>query len=302
MKRFLLTSIIVIFVFGIFSIGLDTFDQFKNKADKKLEKFTGNFKKDFQGDIFVNKSSIKLSAKIDGDVYLEDSILEVIDNGKITGKIYIKNSTLKSPTTNISAGFTVAELETNSSDVGIDISDIDKKAAKVEKGEKIARSSTFKYRLMDKLRFNILLFILSTIIFFVLKNIINEYKLKLDTNLPKYLGAGALFWVLFPFITILMMVTIIGIPVWLIMILILFFGIIVGFVVVFSYLGDHVFNEKNFRGFALGFAVVAITDFVLLGFDYFLSFGFLSYIFWFVLISISTGLTIKFVKIAFNKK
>ena len=115
MRKTLLAGILALLMCS-FSVILwasfDSIDDFKRaaeNADTIVESDGFILDKDIKGDVYIRGVSGVLKAHIQGNVYLENSKLELQDQAKITGRIYIHKSHFISPISDISSDWGMIE-------------------------------------------------------------------------------------------------------------------------------------------------------------------------------------------------
>ncbi len=292
MKKYFLFFILIVFVLvTIYGLNLENK---KNQAIKVTSKHDITLSQEYEQDLYIKDSSAILKSKINGDLILENSTLEVTPDSNISGNIYIINSKLITSTTEIEAGYSVAKLSGTGG--GVEIST----ASEVKKGSESKHGPAF----ISKIKFNFSLFIFLLLIYYLLKTQIFDQKENFKNKLLKNIFIGTGFWIAFPFITVLLIGSVIGIPVWLIFVMFLIFGLLMGLVTISLWLGDHLYGKRNLVGFILGYITVVLVDYVIYSMDYFLSsisIIWIAYLYWLGMIFISTGITLRFLKSIFSK-
>ena len=292
MKKYLLFFLLVIFVFvTIYGVNLENK---KSQASRISNKKEFRIDQNYNEDLYIKDSTAILNSKINGDLILENTTVEVAPDSSISGNIYIIDSKLITATTEIEAGYSVAKISGTGG--GIEVST----AAPVKKVQKSEKQPAF----ISKIKFNFSLFIFLLLIYYLLKTQIYDQKKNFQNKFLKNILMGTLFWIAFPFITILLLGSVIGIPVWLIFVMFLIFGLLMGLVTISLWLGDHLYGKKNLMGFILGYVTVVLVDYILYSMDYFLqsiNIIWIAYLYWLGMIFISTGITLRFLKSIFSK-
>lgn len=297
-KKTLLLIVIFLSIISIFSEN-QKFQELKKDAKKYYNKNI-MLDEENEGDFYFKNCKVVLKNKFNGNILLENSNFKVDKNGLIYGSVYIKNSKFISGDTILNASFTVARFSGDSQGVKV-------KPEKEKNNLKQTKpfSNNFTKSSLDKLRFYIFLFLITLFIFYILKQSIFDQREDFKQYVLKYFLVGIIFWVLFPFLTLLLLISIIGIPVWIIFILFLIFGILVGIVLISSWIGSNLYNKDNFVGFILGFLSIIFVDFIFYGTYNILKFNgisWMNFILWTVIILISTGITMRFIKKLFSKR
>ncbi|TYB99289.1 MAG: DUF3810 domain-containing protein, partial [Kosmotoga sp.] len=255
MKKYLISFVLILFtVATLYAVDLESK---KNNANQIENKKNFVIKEDISKDVYVNNSEIKLEASISGDLVLENSLVEIKSKGKIKGNIYIINSKIITSTTEIEADYSVARISGDNKGVSV------KESTKEKTG--VGKKSQPAF--LGKIKFNFTLFLFLLLIYYLLKTQIFEQKDKFMENFVKDILIGLVFWILFPFITILLIGSVIGIPVWLIFVMFLIFGLLMGLVIISVWIGEKFYNKKNLLGFLIGYVTIILIDYVLFSLD-----------------------------------
>ncbi|TYB31205.1 MAG: hypothetical protein FXF47_05340, partial [Candidatus Mcinerneyibacterium aminivorans] len=292
MKKYLISFVLILLVMNTICGG--ELQSKKNKANQIENRQDFFIKEDITEDVYINNSEVKLMASIEGDLILENSLFEIKSEGKVKGNIYIINSKIITSTTEIEADYSVAKI--SGENKGVEI----KGASKGKKRSEKKSHPAF----WGKIKFNFTLFLFLLLIYYLLKTQIFEQKEKFRKNFMKDILIGVVFWILFPFITVLLIGSVIGIPVWLIFLMFLIFGLLMGIVIISLWVGENFYNKKNLLGFITGYVTVILIDYILFSLDYLipiLNISWIAYLYWIAVIFISTGITVRFLKSIFSK-
>lgn len=289
-------TVFMLFIMVIVSVLGMNLETQKKQAIKIVNKQNIVLEKSYDTDVYIINSTINLKSRIKGDLILENSSAKIKPEGNVNGKIYIINSKVITSTTEIKADYSVAKI--SGENKGVEVSTITDKKSPVEKPG---------VAFLNKIKFNFSLFLFLLLIYYLLKTQIIEQKNILKEKFLKDILMGLIFWILFPFVTVLLLGSVIGIPVWLIFILFVIFGLLMGLVVISLWVGEQFYGKKKLLGFITGYVSIILIDYIIYSLDSFVPFlnvNWLNYLYWIALIFISTGITVRFVKsiVGRNKK
>ena len=297
MRRHLIFLVIALAFFAVVSSAEETI---LDKAEKSAalvsgleegEEVTG----EYGGDLIIQKSDCVMNASVLGNLFLVDSTVSMGGKGQVAGNVFIKDSTLLTAENEISAAY--AQLP------GSSLS-----RAQYEEGEHVnGRTLSERYRyasLVDKIFFYIILFIMVLIVNFLVGSRIKTFVDDMSSYALKYFFIGLGFYILLPVAMILLVVTIIGIPVLIFLMILFVFALLVGFIVLLHWTGARLFpSHKN--ALFLGFLFYAIIDLILTVFGIQFSHSVFSTIQWLYfsgIILLSTGLALRYIKNLIKKK
>ena len=297
MRRNLIFLVIVLAFFAIVSSAEESF---LDKAEKSAALVSGLEKGEevtgvYDGDLIIQKSDCIMNASVQGNLFLVDSTVSLGADGQVAGNVFIKDSTLLTAENEISAAY--AQLPGSSL-----------ARAQYEEGERVnGRTLAQKYRyasLVDKIFFYIILFIMVLIVNFLVGSRIRAFVDDLSSYALKYFFIGLGFYILLPVAMILLVVTIIGIPVLIFLMILFVFALLVGFIVLLHWTGARLFpSHKNVL--FLGFLFYALIDLILTVFGIQFSHSVFSTIQWLYfsgIILLSTGLALRYIKNLIKKK
>ncbi len=283
---------------AVFAAGSDDFETMKKKAFK-VEGITDNgyLEGMFEGSIYITESHCILNDNVPGDLFIEDSTVSMGRSGSVSGKIYVKNSTFLYDENEITADFVIIEGDSVStaSDLVLDIEDEEPETPGNE---------MFSGILINKIIFYLILFCLTGLIRLVLKDNLDYYFEVFSSYAVKYLLLGLGFWILLPVIIIIFTITVIGIPVMLFLLLLLVFAMLVGFIVLLEWTGRALSHETR-HPFAAGFLIFSAVEFIATVMKVYVTdelFSLVLVLLWGLILLLSTGFALHYIKNLFKKK
>ena len=307
MKKIIFFILIAIQIITVVYGQGNKFEELQKKAIKiTKQNILENLDK-ADGDLYVKGVKGKFNAKVNGYLLLENSVLEFGDNASVSKKILLKNSKIITPTTAISAGY--AEISPKTV--------IKHKAKKYDKKNSFSKTFRKKYvkigmnadslNISDLFKFYFALFIVLFFIFFLMKNYILQLAYELPNYIFRYSIWSILFYVLFPFLLVVLSLSIVGIPFILFLLLILPFIFLIGFATFISWLGSKIGRDNDYLNFFLGYLLFILTNFAIISTGYWSKswhsvFTIINISFWGIVFILSGGIGLYFIVITIFKK